>query len=515
MDALPLVLGLLLVAAAILCAGLVWDRLRLLTLHADAATSRDAAEQRTAELEHALNQATLDKRDLDQRLDALRIEAAQLTERLESARREHAARVETMDQERKAHAEREEKRLREINEAYQEKLEALAAKALKSSNQQFLELAGEALKRHHQRADSLLTEKQQALADLVKPITDTLKKTDERLTQIDKSRAESQSALDQHLRLLTTQTKSLEDQTHRLVQSLKTPHVRGRWGEMALRNAVELAGMTEHCDFDTQASVNSEDGARRPDMTIHLPGERVIVVDAKTPLHAYLEAIEADTDDRRAERLKAHARQLKHKIDDLASKSYQQRLPNTLDFVVLFVPGEQFLSAALLEDPTLYDHALARNVVLTTPTTLIALLKAVALGWSQASLADDAREILSLGRQLHERVATMTDHLTKLGTHLSRSVDAYNKSVGSLESRVLPAARRLQDLNVRSTKQLPDAAEHVTVEPRLPGLPEPDDADGDQAADHDQPDNGAAPSATRQARPAARKKAARKKPSSG
>jgi DNA recombination protein RmuC len=508
MEALPLVLGLLLVAAAILCAGLVWDRLRLLTLHAEAAGSRDAAETRTAELEHALNQAIQNRHDLDERVEALQIEAAQLTERLESARREHAARVEVMERERSASAEREEKRLREVNDAYQEKLEALAAKALKASNEQFLELAGEALKRHHQRADSMLTEKQKALADLVSPISETLKKTDERLTLIDKSRAESQSALDQHLRLLSSQTKSLEDQTHRLVQSLKAPHVRGRWGEMALRNAVELAGMTEHCDFDTQASVAADDGAsRRPDMTIHLPGERVIVVDAKTPLHAYLEAIEADSDERRADRLKAHARQLRQKVDDLASKGYQAQFDNTLDFVVLFVPGEQFLSAALLEDPALYDHALARNVVLTTPSTLIALLKAVALGWSQASLADDAREILSLGRQLHERVSTMTRHLNTLGKRLASSVGAYNDAMGSLEARVLPSVRRMQELNVRSTSELPESAERVTVEPRLPGLPEPDASDPPAGA------NGSSASkpTTRAARPASKKKATRKR----
>jgi len=467
MSTLALILGLLFVAAVVLCAGLVWDRLRLLALQAEATASRDAAEARTGELEMSLNQATQQNAELDKRLDELTLESATLAERLESAKREHAARMDTIESERRAHAEREEKRLSELNQAYQEKLEALASKALQASNEQFLKLAGETFQRHQQKADSLLDEKQKAISELVKPIAETLKKTDEKLTQLDKSRAESQSALEKHLGLLTTSAQTLESQTRKLVQSLKAPQVRGRWGEMALRNAVELAGMTEHCDFGTQSSVATEDGALRPDMTINLPGDRVIVVDAKAPLHAYLEAIEADTEDQRADRLKAHARQLRKRIDDLAAKNYHAQFDNTLDFVVLFVPGDQFLSAALLQDPGLLEHAANRSILLTTPGSIIALLKAVAFGWSQASLADDAREILQLGRQLHERVAVMADHLGKLGTHLSRSVDAFNRTMSSYESRVLPAGRKMEEHNLRSPKELP-SGDQVTIEPRLP-----------------------------------------------
>lgn len=457
MITLLVTLGALVFALCLLAAWLLMDRASLLHRAAAAESRRDELQQR------------LDAADLDEaRLDELQIEAARLNERLESREREHAAQLDAIQSQRQEQAERDENRLREISAQYQEKLEALAAKALQQSNEQFLKLAEESFTRHRAAANTELDEKRRAFTDLITPITNTLKQTDEKISSFDKARIESQAKLREHLQSLSSHTLELSSQTSRLVHSLRAPQVRGRWGEMALRNVVELAGMTEHCDFSTQTTVTDNEESRfRPDMTIRLPGQRTLVVDAKAPLQAYLDAIEADTEDKRSEHLRAHARQVRGRIDELAGKRYQRQFDHSLDFVVLFVPGDQFLSAALRQDPTLLEYAASRHVVLTTPATLIALLKAVSFGWTQASLAEDAAEILALGKQLHERVAVMTEHLGNVGKFLSRTVKAYNNSVGSYQSRVLPAARKLEEHHVRSTKDL-TPPEEVSLEPRTP-----------------------------------------------
>ena len=460
MDLLLLTLAVVALGTTALAAWLVFDRGRLIRRLSQAESSRDELRRR------------VDDRVADAgRLEELEVEAARLTERLASRQREYESQLESLERQRHQQAQRDEQRVREINAQYQEKLEALAAKALKQSNEQFLRLAEETFARHRSQAHSELDEKRKAFAELVGPISQTLQKTDERLLQFDKARGEAQARLHKHLEMLAGQTQDLSSQTARLVQSLRSPQVRGRWGEMALRNVVELAGMTEHCDFATQETVTDDEDARfRPDMTIRLPGQRTLVVDAKAPLHAYLESLEAETDERRAERMRAHARQVKQRIDELAGKRYQRQFDSALDFTVLFVPGDQFLSAALREDPALLEYAAARHVVLTTPATLIALLKAVSFGWTQASLADDAAEILRLGKQLHERVAIMTEHLARMGASLSHTVKAYNRTVGSYESRVLSSARRLEEHNVRSTKDLV-GLDPVVVEPRVSNTP--------------------------------------------
>ncbi len=339
----------------------------------------------------------------------------------------------------------------------------------KTSNDQFLRLASERFRAQNEQSQTDLDARKRAVDELLKPISDTLKRTDEKLTALDKGRAESAARLSEHINLVLDQTKLLETETHRLVQSLRSPHVRGQWGEMTLRRVVELAGMAEHCDYTIQPTVEDDEGAKfRPDMVIHMPGDRQIVVDVKTPLSAYLTAIEADTEDKRTAALALHAKQLRQRVDELASKQYHaQFVDRTPDFCVLFVPGDHFLSAAMRQDPNIIDHAASRRVIVTTPVTLIALLKAVSFGWSQASLAEDARAVLKLGRELHMRVGKMTEHLAKMGRSLSGAVGAYNDLLGNVERRVIPSASKLAEHNVRSNTELKDAHQ-VNESPRLP-----------------------------------------------
>lgn len=473
------IVGSLGAAAMLAAAWLVWDRARLTRTLADALAQHAAAEARADDLGAQRDSLTDERGTLTSRVETLRVEAAELAERARNMEQAHAQRVEqiekryaALDRER---AERQDKAIADLDQRTRQAFDALAAKALKSSTDQFLKYAEENFAKHRQQAASELDQRRKSFAELIAPIGETLKKTDERLGKLDQSRAEAQAALAKHLELLATQTRSLHEQTGALVRSLKAPQVRGRWGELTLRRVAELSGMSEHCDFAPQHTVANDEGqALRPDMVIRLPGGRTIVVDAKTPLSAYLEAIEADTDERRADRLRAHARQLRDRVKELADKKYQASLDSSPDFTVLFVPGDQFLSAALLETPDLLEDAAARGVILTTPATMVALMKAVSFGWQQASLADDARDVLKLGRDLHARVGVLSDHLTKLGTHLGRSVDAYNKAVGSYESRLQPAARQLADRHAASAKDLTEP-NRLAITARQPANDTPGD----------------------------------------
>jgi DNA recombination protein RmuC len=317
---------------------------------------------------------------------------------------------------------------------------ALAAEALRSNNREFLTLAD------------------QKLAAVVDPARDALNKLSDELGKIESERHRTHGQLSQQL-------MSLSWQTDRLVDALKTPSVRGRWGEVQLRRVVEVAGMVEHCDFDEQAGVATEAGRLRPDMRIRLPGGKNVVVDAKAPLQAYMEALEASTEEQRAFKLREHARQIRTHIDQLSSKSYWDVCQPTPEFVVLFLPGEMFFSAALQQDAALIEDGANRKVILATPTTLIALLKAVAYGWRQEQLAENADRISELGRQLHERITTMVDHLGNLGRSLRASVKAFNDAVGSFEGRVLPTVRRFRDLGVAGKKEI-EELEPVDSVPR-------------------------------------------------
>jgi DNA recombination protein RmuC len=296
-------------------------------------------------------------------------------------------------------------------------------------------------------------EERQSLEVLVAPLRTTLDKVEGRLREIEQARAAGSAALAQQIESVRASGEALRRETSALVTALRKPQVRGRWGEMHLTRAVELAGLVDRCDFHTQGTLPGSDGSIRPDLIVNLAGGKHVVVDAKVPLEAFLDAAEAVDEARQAERLKAHARQLRTHIDTLAGKAYWQRVPSTPEFVVMFVPGEAFLAAALDADPSLLEHAAARKVVVATPTTLIALLRTVAYAWTQESLASSAREVFDLGRELYSRLSGLGEHVDRLGRSLTTAVTAYNRTVGTLESRVLVSARRLRDLGVVDDEQ--------------------------------------------------------------
>ncbi len=300
------------------------------------------------------------------------------------------------------------------------------------------------------------------------PLVEPLTQLEQRLRELEQSRARSQGELDVTLRNLGEAQKSLLGHTANLVQALKAPHVRGRWGEVQLRRVVEIAGMVNFVDFTEQASVRTEDGRLRPDMVIRLPNDRRIVVDSKAPLKAFLDALEAPQERERIAFLKDHAVHVRNHVSKLAEKNYWRQFESAPEFVICFLPGETFFSAALEQDPSLIEYGAQQRVILATPTTLIALLKAVAYGWNQEKVARSAQEVSDLGRLLYERLATMSEHFSKLGDSLASSVKAYNQTLGSLESRVLPAARKFEELGAAGHKPIREGSA-IEVQPRDPG----------------------------------------------
>ncbi|MGH8775273.1 MAG: DNA recombination protein RmuC [Jiangellaceae bacterium] len=338
--------------------------------------------------------------------------------------------------------------LREEQERLVDEFERLSAQALRSNNEQFLQLAGERLKSTEQRSAAELEQRRQAVDQLVKPLTEQLGKVEAHLAAVEHTRTEAYSELREQVKGMRQTSEQLRAETSQLVTALRAPQVRGRWGEMQLRRVVEAAGMVEHCDFDEQASIRTDDGLLRPDLVVRMAGGKNVVVDAKVPFAGWLEAMEAREDHQRAARLKAHVRHVKEHLDDLAAKKYWEHLDPTPEFVVMFVPAEVFLNGALEEEPALLEYAFERNVVIATPQTLVALLRTVAYTWRQEALARNAQEVLRLGRDLHGRLATLGGHVGKLGSALNAAVRQYNSTVGSLEGRVLVTARRFADLKV-------------------------------------------------------------------
>ncbi|HEX6928407.1 MAG TPA: DNA recombination protein RmuC [Gammaproteobacteria bacterium] len=344
-------------------------------------------------------------------------------------------------------------------------VESLARKALEQNNESFLRLAQENLQKFQVHAKAELAEREKAVEALVKPINDALKKTETQIQEIERDRNRAFGSIGEQLKLMSETQLRLQNETQNLVKALRRPEVRGQWGEMTLKRLAELAGMVEHCDFSEQENVTTAEGRLRPDMIVRLPDERELVVDVKTPLDAYLNAMEAADDATRETALIQHARKVRERINELAKKEYWNQFRRSPDFVILFIPGDQFLAAALDRDPALIDDALRQKVMLATPTSFVALLKAVAYGWRQVALAENAETIRMLAEDLYGRLSTFAGHLGGVGQSLGRAVDNYNKAVGSLERNVLPGARKFTELGVHPKKDL-GQLDPLEVQPR-------------------------------------------------
>ena len=363
---------------------------------------------------------------------------------------------------------------RELRDAFQ----ALSAEALRQNNRSFLELARTSLGELHQGAQHELEKRRTAIEELVKPLRESLQHVDAKLQVVEKERREHYGQLTEQLRSVAMGHEKLQSETQNLVRALRAPSVRGRWGEIQLRRVVELAGMLEHCDFQEQQTAPGETRLR-PDLLVRLPGGKNVVVDAKAPLEAYLGAIETSDEAERARRLADHARQVRDHMKKLAGKDYQSQFEPTPEFVVMFLPGETFFSAALEQDPGLIEFGVDQRVIVASPTTLIALLRAVAYGWKQEQAAASAQEIGELGRELHGRIATLANHFVRLGAGLERVVQFYNDAVGSLENRVLVQARRFRELGAARDADEIETPAALDRAPRRLQASELKDAEGD------------------------------------
>lgn len=399
--------------------------------------------------------------EIEEELKEWQAKVAALTDKLHSLEVSRAALEERLAQEQRI-GEEKLKTLQGAETKLSDAFKALSADALKTNNQSFLDLARQTLEKYQQGARDDLTNRQQAIEQLTQPIRERLERFDSKLGQLEEARVGAYRALQEQVRsLVSDHIPRLHDETAKLVKALRQPAARGRWGEVQLRRVVEMAGMLEHCDFEEQVSQTADTGRLRPDMVVHLPGGRYIVVDAKTPIEAYLEAIEARTDEQRVAQLARHAQQVRQHVTQLGRKSYFEQFNPAPEFVVLFVPGEAFFSAALQQDPGLIEYGAEQKVIPASPTTLIALLKAVAYGWRQEALAKNAADAARLGRELYERLSVLGGHWNAVGQRLSQTVNAYNRSVGTLERRVMVSARRFESLGIARQDERLDSPEQV------------------------------------------------------
>src|ERR1043166_3281838 len=411
---------------------------------AASATEVAALNERIAAKERELEKLQASFDDEGAVSDSLRHENSRLQANLEGERRAAHERAESFKQ---------------AADALAEKFKALSRDALKDNNQEFLNLARATLEKFQVTAKGDLEQRQQAIDQLVKPLKESLEKVDGKIGEIEKARAGAYAELREQVRALATSQIQLQAETGNLVKALRTPHIRGRWGEIQLRRVVELAGMVQYCDFTEQETITNEDGRMRPDVIVRLPGNRTIVVDSKVPFEAFYESVTTADEVIRVERLKEHARLVRAHIGALSRKSYWETVQPTPEFVLLFLPGENFYSAALEQDPKLIEDGINQRVIIATPTTLIALLKAISYGWQQEQRAANADEVGKLGKELYDRMRTFVNYFADIGRNLDRALESYNKGVGSLEARVLVTARKFKELGAIAGEEI------ETIEP--------------------------------------------------
>lgn len=425
------------------------------------------AESASAQIELSDVRATLAAKEvqanqaeeLRTQLSALRTEHSeelmakvQAEKELETLRAQHEARLEE---------------IRGMKKELEERFENLASGVLKTNSDTFLKLVSERFESHKTTADEDLEKRKVAIEGLVKPLSEKLGAFGEHVAQIEKARGSAYAEIKEQVRQLTEGQATLGQETRKLVQALRAPKTRGRWGEMQLRQVFEMAGMAENVDYELERHLNTDSGALRPDAIVHIPGGKNIVIDAKTPLEAYLDALESETPDQHLSLMTRHARQIKDHVKTLSSKAYQDAIPTAPDFVVMFIPGETFVAAAVEADSTLIEFAFERRVLIATPTTLMALVKAIAYGWQQEKMAENAAEVQKTAKELYDRLTVFGGHLDSVGKGLKRSVESFNKAVGSMEGRVLPSARKFEAMGVVTSGSEIETPSMVESETRI------------------------------------------------